>query len=105
MHLQFRRSILNPSDLIEKNRSELVAMLKEVMFDGAKSGTRKLGDTPPVVKSVVWLKSPYGKRQDDIAETMDESEIPEVAKVSRSDNRFLQLQGLDNHMAHMSRPR
>jgi len=104
---------MNPSDLIDKNRSELVAMLKEVMLDGPKSGFRKFGDALPFGKSAVWLKSPYGKRMVDFADSFDvahgengeNGDNGDENGPERSDVRFLQLQGQDNHMAHMSRPR
>jgi hypothetical protein len=67
----------------------------------ATSKKQDSGDIWYLEKGIVPIR-PAKRSLADSAE-VDTDEL--APRMSRSENRFLQIQGLDNHLAHMSRPR
>jgi hypothetical protein len=54
---------------------------------------------------VFVAKKSLGESAEQQDETVAVRGDGDAVRTSRSENRFLQIQGLDNHLAHMSRPR
>ncbi len=96
--------------------SNIVTLLKHILFNlrntavAAKAkneepwytenGTKSDKQVVPVKKSID-MSADNAEKDDDATNNQDS----EGVRTSRSESRFLQIQGLDNHLAHMSRPR
>ena len=94
--------------------SNIVTLLKHILINlrNTAVATKANNDEPwvkrdkqvlPVKKSldIPAAADNNAEQDDDFTNNRDS----EGVRTSRSESRFLQIQGLDNHLAHMSRPR
>ena len=82
----------------------LLSLLKNVLINFKNSEARPEPEIWYLEKGIKPTK-PVKKSLEEDQSSDEAISGQEAVRMTRSENRFLQIQGLDNHLAHMSRPR